>query len=55
MPKIRWDKSDVIKKFQEAVTAQLSPQQPGGQGLADKFRDITAKRKAGAVTPPVTE
>lgn len=58
MPKIKWDKSDVIAKFQEAVTSILSPQlsKSAGQGLADKFRDITAKRKAepGAVVPPVT-
>ena len=48
MAKIKWNKSDVIAKFQEAVTTQLSPQlsKPAGQGLAAKFRDITAKRKA---------
>jgi len=55
MPKIKWTKQDVIRTFQEAVTPQLSTSKPGFFGLKDKFRDLIAKRKAGAVTPPVTE
>ncbi len=58
MAKIKWTKDDVINKFQEAVTPQLSPKtaRPGGGGLASKFMDIIAKRKAGpgAGAPPVT-
>ena len=56
MAQIKWTKEDVIRKFQEAVTPQLSTSKPGFFGLKDKFRDLTAKRKAGAgaVTPPVT-
>jgi len=58
MPKIKWTKQDVIDKFKEAVTSQLSPQpsMPGGGGLSSKFMDIIAKRKAGpgAGAPPVT-
>ena len=55
MPKIKWTKQDVIRTFQEAVTPQLSPSKSGILGLAGKFRDLIAKRKAGAATPPVTE
>jgi len=42
MAQIKWTKDDVIKKFQEAVTSQLS--KPGGQrpnvlqGLLDKVK-----------------
>jgi hypothetical protein len=43
---IRWTKSDVIKKFQEAMTSPGPP--PAGGELVTKFREITQKRKAGA-------
>ena len=48
VPKIKWDKSDVIAKFQEAVTSGLSQskpgQRPGGiQALLDKAKKIPSK------------
>jgi len=48
MAQIKWTKDDVIKKFQEAVTPQLSQTKPGQrpgvlQGLLDKAKNIPSK------------
>jgi len=44
MPQIKWTKEDVIKKFQEAVTAQPLNDQQDRQGILKKLIE-TAKAK----------
>lgn len=54
MAKIRWTKEDVIKKFQEAVTPQLS--KPGiGQrpGMINTLLEKARLRKPGGGEPQV--
>ncbi len=45
MPKIKWTKEDVIKKFQEAITQALA-QTSSGQGAIQGLLN-TAKKKIG--------
>lgn len=55
MPK--FSMKDVDKQMEEIRARHRQPKsQVAGGGLLDKFREITAKRKAGpgAVVPPVT-